>query len=367
MDADHVLDPDGDILLVLKNPEWNIAIWPMTKKQSRSRKSLPAFVLVVKSNANVCTDGTSNGNASANNVMDWTANVRDWSVLPDYEPVDTSADVEPDDEEVTFFVSSKHLKLASRYFRTALSGPWNRDMDGDVRRWEVHSWDQRAFLMVMQMIHGRTDEVEERGRMSWDMAAKVALVVDFYQCHVPVYAFAKLWMEDVRRSDEVKTIDCDLILCMFVSFVFGLDFEFTMCTRAAMELATGPIPSLGLPFPEALVSRFQFSYGPSINVESANILFADTMEESRRAYITRVGEGFKKIHQELSNGKHGCSPSCRLSLHRALFENVDTRIINKDPHEFFTARKVIKILENIRDPYDMVYKGHKGPYLKAVR
>lgn len=90
------------------------------------------------------------------------------------------------------------------------------------------------------------------------------------------------------------------------------------------------------------------------------------MEKIRQEKITEGADIFKKAHKELTSGKHGCSPSCRLSLHRALFERADTRIIDEKPWERFSMTKVDSMVSKIQPPYDVYYKGHKGPYLKAV-
>lgn len=90
------------------------------------------------------------------------------------------------------------------------------------------------------------------------------------------------------------------------------------------------------------------------------------MEKVRREKITEIANKFKKAHKELTSGKHGCSPSCRLSLHRALFERADTRIINEKPWEHLSMIKVDMMGSKIYAPYAVYYQGYKGPYLKAV-
>lgn len=331
----HILDPEGDMVLVLKNPNRSSAdsLSSISIKDLHSRLSLPARIPADNSKANRYQDGADGKDESG------------------------------DDDEVKYRVSSKHLTLCSGYFRAALSGPWKRDMEGDVCRYEVHEWNPEALLIVLQIIHGKTEAVDKN--LHLEMVVNVAVVVDYFQCPGPVTTFAETWMDALPDHGEATTVTRDLVLSIFVALVFGLKSRFSNCTRTAMVVGIAPIPTLGLPIPTSLIGEFP-TPGGFETAPRAKIFLTDAMEEVRREQITEGASVFKNAHKELTSGKHGCSPSCRLSLHRALFERADTRIINEKPWEHLSMIKVDSMARTIQAPYDVYYKGHKGPYLKAV-
>lgn len=97
------------------------------------------------------------------------------------QPEDTISNPEP---ETRMRLSSKHLTLASRYFKTMLTAPWKETLTQAGQQQHAISaegWDAEALLVLMRIIHGRTQGVPRV--VTLDMMAKFAVLVDYYDCH----------------------------------------------------------------------------------------------------------------------------------------------------------------------------------------
>ena len=149
--------------------------------------------------------------------------------------------------EIRLRVSSKHLILASSYFKAALNGPWTESVsisaDGS-RCISANDWDPEAFLILMHIIHGRNRHVPRV--VSLELLAKIAVLVDYYNCMEAVEVFAEIWLPGLR-SQLLAQDGRELILWLCVSWVFGYAEVFTAMTSIALRQCQEPLPTLGLP------------------------------------------------------------------------------------------------------------------------
>ena len=170
--ADHVLDPDGDMTIVLKNPGA-----PFKVTQSL-----------------------------------W------WDGVPHPERK----------KEVTFLVSSKHLSLGSNYFRRALQGPWAENCTDGMKRFEAHDWEESTFLLVLCAIHGRMHGI--RLSFNLDTLVDVARVVNYYQCSEAAFVLVGGNMDDF--SNPWTRLDVrDRVLEIFIFFAFNMAEKFLWATN----------------------------------------------------------------------------------------------------------------------------------------
>jgi hypothetical protein len=120
-------------------------------------------------------------------------------------------------------VSSRHLILASPYFRGALNGPWSEatSLSTDCcRHIFAEDWDPQAFLILMHIIHGRNRQVPRL--VSLEFLAKIAALVDYYKCYEAVEVFAELWLQGLKSHSQLPSqVGRDLVLWLFVSWVFA--------------------------------------------------------------------------------------------------------------------------------------------------
>lgn len=159
------------------------------------------------------------------------------------------------DDSVKYLVSSRHLALASRYFSTKLSGPWIeaavKHLDGCYHM-DATEWDSDAFLILMQVIHGKTRSVPRR--VDVDMLAKLAVLVDYYDCHEVIEIYCPIWINSL--TDELPvSYGRDAVLWLLISHVFKQDDIFQRMTQVVVLKSAYPVQTMGLPIPSSLVGK----------------------------------------------------------------------------------------------------------------
>ncbi|KAH8742305.1 hypothetical protein F5883DRAFT_671819, partial [Diaporthe sp. PMI_573] len=160
-------------------------------------------------------------------------------------------------------LSSSHLRLASNYFKRMWNGPWKENSTGpDHCSVEAEDWDPAALLIVMNIIHGHNRSVPRT--VSLEMLAKVAMLVDYYECHERVELFSAIWIENLRHQLP-KTYDRDLVLWLLVSWVFSQANIFKLISKIALMECRGPLQTLNLPIPATVVGMIDQKRQESVN------------------------------------------------------------------------------------------------------
>lgn len=151
-------------------------------------------------------------------------------------------------------VSSKHLCLASSYFRQMLKGNWQEGAtlsSHGYAKISLNECDPGATLILLNIIHGHTRSVPRH--VDLKMLTKLAVLVDFYDCHETVEVFSDLWVDSLKGDIPTK-LSKDLIRWLCISWVFQKAILFRDLTRIALRQSKGPIKTLGLPIPSSIVS-----------------------------------------------------------------------------------------------------------------
>ncbi len=152
-------------------------------------------------------------------------------------------------------VSSRHLSLASPYFKVALNGPWREaastSTDGSHSIY-ADDWDSEAFLILMHIIHGRNRQVPRR--VSLELLAKISVLIDYYECHEAVELFSELWLRELKSQLPAQP-GRELTLWLCVSWILGAADIFASTTSIALRQSQGPLATLGLPIPERIVGK----------------------------------------------------------------------------------------------------------------
>ncbi|KAF5661807.1 hypothetical protein FHETE_8271 [Fusarium heterosporum] len=164
----------------------------------------------------------------------------------------------PNQVEIRMLVSRKHLELASFYFEKMFSGPFTEgkaDHSG-LRRVTATDWDPEAFNIVLTIIHGYHRDVP--GSLGLEMLAKLAIIVDYYECHESTELHVDIWLE--RLKSEVPTVyGRDCILYMLVSWVFSQPDVFAKMTRLALRHSGKLIEAEDLPIPLDLLEQIDIA------------------------------------------------------------------------------------------------------------
>ncbi|RAO68251.1 uncharacterized protein BHQ10_004263 [Talaromyces amestolkiae] len=220
----HVIDPDGEVIIVLKDANSPFAVWPEEKTEDEKSKILR---------------------------------------VPNEDTTPQSETEEEETEENCFRirVSAKHLTLVSPVFKSLLVGGWKESstfIHTGSTELTVSGWDLEAFLVVMRMIHNQHTKIPRK--VSLELFAKIIVIVDYYKCKDAIGFFADVWLDDLDGNSELRnkiacTFSRDLMLWLWISWIFQRSDQFKISTAIAIKYIKAQISSLGLPLPARLIDQ----------------------------------------------------------------------------------------------------------------
>lgn len=151
-------------------------------------------------------------------------------------------------------LSSKHLKLASDYFKKMMSHNWKESIPKDGFSFSVtaNGWSEEALLIIMRILHGRTTMVPYI--VNLEMLAKVAVVIDYYKCHEATHFFTKAWIGNLNEPLPTS-FGRNLLLRFLVSWVFSEADTFRQLSQIIIRESRGPVNTQGLPIPKAIIGE----------------------------------------------------------------------------------------------------------------
>jgi hypothetical protein len=278
----YEIDPLADTIIILKNPCRNFAPWRETvapsdteiaepeekqpictqtsedewasRKLSKKGKKARIHARASRNSAapSVLEDGgePSNGDLSGEQGL-----VQGPESAPrvDGEVEDPSAE----NDEIHYLVSSRHLMLASPWFRRTLTREAFTEALKDPSDGRYHiaasDWDEEALLILLNIFHVRTRQVP--ATVSLEMLAKIAVLVDYYELESAevIERDTRDWIADVRRRVAIPSSFCrDLMLWICISRVFYMSKEFEVATAVAIKESQGWIQTLDLPIHQGI-------------------------------------------------------------------------------------------------------------------
>ncbi|OOO09296.1 hypothetical protein OAory_01105920 [Aspergillus oryzae] len=203
-------------------------------------------------------------------------------------------------------VSAKHLILASPVFKKILTGGWKESVTylqkGSVEI-SAESWDIEALLILLRAIHGQQYHVPQK--LTLEMLAKVAVLVDFYDCKEAVYIWTTIWI-DALEEKIPKTYSRDLLLWLWISWVFQLQAQFKESTSTVMSWSDGWIDDFGFPVP------FKVMEAMNKYREEAISNLVTLLHDTRKAFLS---------------GTRGCCFECSSIMYGALTKYMRLDII----------------------------------------
>jgi hypothetical protein len=133
-----------------------------------------------------------------------------------------------------------------------LNRPW-READSLLsHQIEAENFDEEALLILMHIIHGHHRSVPRT--LSLEQVAKIAVIIDYYQCHEAVEIYMEMWIRHLNR--EVPTKYCkELILWLLILYVFPNPDLFLQVTAVAVRQSRGPLQTMGLPISPGVVGE----------------------------------------------------------------------------------------------------------------
>ncbi|KAI2463167.1 hypothetical protein F4781DRAFT_440832 [Annulohypoxylon bovei var. microspora] len=278
----HELDSEGDVLLTLHNPTAPFAVWTESDTSP-----------------------------------------------PENEP-SASGDTEPNGPSpvVEYLLSSRHLILASEYFRRTLRGPWKEGtvVHSDGRyHISAEDWDETSMLTLMQIIHGRNREVPRW--LNYEMIAKIAVLVDYYGCHEAVEIWSDIWI--VEPEFVLRRIcDRECILMILITSIFKRESLFSMATNIALNNGTRHLPTLNLP----ILTKA-----------------AEKVNQRREEYLTKIFDYLYGLRILSSDDSIGCSFECSSMLLGALIVQMNQHgLLDSKPESPYAGHSIVSIMEMIR-------------------
>jgi hypothetical protein len=221
----HEIDPNADTVVILKNSNASFAPWSLD---------------VVENDATT-SPGTEHVDVS---VLDQATSPEASSYGPHLVDHNTLED------EVHYRVSSRHLTLESPRFDSMLSGAqWKEGVRNEVDglyHITAEDWDVEALLILLDVLHHRNRQIPRT--ISLELLAKLAVLIDYYECAEALELFTEKWVEHLKASSPVPWHFCrDLLLWMCIAWVLRLPDEFSQTTTVAFRRDNEDFPTLGLP------------------------------------------------------------------------------------------------------------------------
>ncbi|KAK8029510.1 hypothetical protein PG993_010801 [Apiospora rasikravindrae] len=330
----YELDPKGDVILTLRNPNAPFAAGIEDELQYRRDAQVTAEVIHLlkgigakkenkkqkkqKKRANIyaVTTPIEPLNEAANGP------VAELEVLAENASYSTSfpRTVQGGSQlELRIRLSSKHLSLASPVFEKMLGGPWREGtatVPGSDHPVGAEDWDVDALLILMRIIHGRTREVPRS--VSLELLAKIAVLVDYYECYEVTELVTERWIEKLKWPLP-QEFGRDLVLWCLVSWVFCEADLFQTVTKTTIMKCEGPLPTLGLPIPNIIVGK-QFHERLIFSL----ITMLEAIDRKRRESIDQIIAGLHDLLVDLRDNRLGCSFECSSILLGALTKQMNS-------------------------------------------
>jgi hypothetical protein len=228
--SSYKIDTRADTVIILKNPNTSFAPWNLTEVDEDTT------TFANKSTVDDSTFGDAGKGASSE------------TIVTDDRSESDPANIE--EAEVSYYVSRRHLVSASSTLDRMISGAdWkegNLDENDGLYHVPAQDWDSEALLYVLQILHLRNGQVPRT--IPLEMLAKIAVLIDFYDCAEALESFTERWIEYLRVTAPVPSYFCrDLMLWMCIAWVLKLPQEFVQATTVAIRRDDQELSTLGLP------------------------------------------------------------------------------------------------------------------------
>jgi hypothetical protein len=119
--------------------------------------------------------------------------------------------IKPIEEEgIRFRICAGNLMSASPCFNRVLKrNGWKESNWNPEDRWfciSAEDWDEEAFVILMNIFHLRNCKVPRI--MTLKMLAKIAVLVDYYECGESIELFTDMWVAYLRARTPIPTTYC---------------------------------------------------------------------------------------------------------------------------------------------------------------
>ncbi|EER28073.1 hypothetical protein CPC735_034090 [Coccidioides posadasii C735 delta SOWgp] len=165
---------------------------------------------------------------------------------------ESSEDRESANDEPKAETPNERMETEKR--ETECSGDAKMYSPRDGRQLEVteEDWKSGPFLILMNIIHGRTKKVPRT--VTIDVLTEIASLVDYYECLEVVEIMAEIWTSKITIPHVTLK---DIAQCIWLSYTFRWESKFKTWTKRAILTLEGPLYTQGLPIRDRILNEIQ--------------------------------------------------------------------------------------------------------------
>ncbi|KGO74513.1 hypothetical protein PITC_099050 [Penicillium italicum] len=194
-------------------------------------------------------------------------------------------------------VSAKHLILASPVFKKILSGGWKESITFFQKgSVEVTAESWDIEALLILLRAIHGQYYQVPRKLTLEMLAKIAVITDYYECKEALYFLTDLWINNLEEHIPTR-VSRDLILWLWIAWFFQLPSQFKLSTSIAMSQSDGWIDSLGLPISDKVIG---------------------SMNECREKAISDLIDLLHETRDAFLHGTRGCVFECSSIMYGAL-------------------------------------------------
>ncbi|KAL6158361.1 hypothetical protein ACJQWK_03253 [Exserohilum turcicum] len=297
-----IIDSAGDTLLILENPADTFAVWTEPVDAANDSEDISTEdngeEVPCKCSDDESPHCTEWEETDGEHDEDERSKQRSKPPVPsvpvgwneENQPASTAVDSSQQctPTAIIYQVSSAHLMIASPRFMSEMKSldSGRKDSNGFYHL-KASNWDPDALEILLNTLHTRYRRVAKD--LTLEMLAKVATIVNHYGCGEAFELISETWIRHARvRYPMPQTYDRDLILWMFVAWVFRFPKEFRKSTAITLRhCPEAKIQDMGLGIPPAVLRTLEIRRLEAIEqvIETCNCW----IDEFSDTYTCRVG------------------------------------------------------------------------------
>ncbi|KAH8625722.1 hypothetical protein IG631_19601 [Alternaria alternata] len=208
------IDPNGDMLIILKDPNTALLEWKEDKD------------LLEKTIAQAAAEATEAANSSE------------------------AAPLERELPQTRCLVSPRQMRIVSPYFENMFKFNYGETVsvfEDDLYHVQAQGWNPEAFAVVLNVAHVQLQAIPRK--VSLASFAWFYVIADYYQMEGVLGLFTTEWFDQLKQQPMPITYSKELVLWMFLSVKLQDMETFNHMALIATRKACYPIQFLDLPFP----------------------------------------------------------------------------------------------------------------------
>ncbi|KAF4546700.1 uncharacterized protein LTHEOB_4008 [Lasiodiplodia theobromae] len=269
-DGVHVLDPRGDVILVLEDPhlaqenaepepspeEEMTPLIPEEAPAEETTDSIPEFYTPLPESEKENLEPEPEPSVPEAPIPEPNGDYPD----PDEIPVEVpppAPELEQGHHNTRVLVSSSILRLASPLFAALLENAATEDkIPNEHSPPELDFTDLEdpdAFISLLKIMHLRTRSVPRT--VGLEKLTQLAKLVDQFGCHEAVELFSDGWIDSLQSHlpTDMDGFSEDICRWICIAWVFGREREFKIATKVAQRCACKPLDCREYPIPKETI------------------------------------------------------------------------------------------------------------------